>query len=64
MTEETRISPWFEVWEKAWVVVASIYGRSEEEMVEYLAYGSQGFYWAILGLRHLLDNQFNTSVGT
>lgn len=24
MTEETRISPWFEVWENAWVVAASI----------------------------------------
>ena len=41
-----------------------ICGRLEEEEVEYLACGSQEFYWAILGLRHRLDNQFNTSVGT
>lgn len=27
MTEETRISPWFEVWEKAWVVAATIIGK-------------------------------------
>ena len=40
------------------------WGGLEEEEVEHQACGGQVFHWVVLGLKHLLTTQVNTSVGT
>ena len=41
-----------------------VWGGLEEEEVEHQACGGQVFHWVVLGLKHLLTTQVNTSVGT